>query len=251
MNDAAVMDGSGEPGLSEMERVVDTFVAPSKTFKDILRSAKWWSFLTPFLLITVFSVTSAYVVGRQVGWAQVSENQINHSPNTEDRLSQLTPEARATQMALTTKITMYSTYLVPLILVVIFLLYALVIWASFNFILGARTTYGQVFAVSWYAALPYLVTSLLGIITLLAGANVDAYDIRNPVGTNLAYYLTDAPPMVRAMLTQADLIHLWSVVLTIIGMSIVAKKSIGQSAAVVVAWWLFGVGVAALGAFFS
>lgn len=248
MSDAAVMDGSGEVGLSQVERVVDTFVAPSKTFTDILRSTSWW---LPFLLIALFSVGSAYVVGRQVGWAQVAENQINHSPNAQDRLSQLTPEARASQMALTTKITMYSTYSVPLILLVIFLLYALVIWASFNFILGARTTYGQVLAVSWYAALPYLVTSLLGMITLLAGANVDAYDIRNPVGTNLAYYLTDAPPMVRAMLTQADLIHLWSVVLTIMGMSIVAKKSIGQSAAIVVAWWVFGVGVAALGAMFS
>ncbi len=120
-----------------------------------------------------------------------------------------------------------------------------------TFVLGARTTYGQVFAVSWYAALPYLVTSLLGMITLLSGANVDAYDIRNPVGTNLAYYLPDAPPMVRATLTQADLIHLWSVVLTIIGMSIVAKKSIGQSAAMVVAWWLFGVGRGGAGGVFS
>src|SRR5580704_7210167 len=97
--DAAVMDGSGEPGLSEVERVVDTFVAPSKTFTDILRSSKWWSFLTPFLLIALFSVGSAYVVGRQVGWVQVAQNRINHSPNTQDRLNQLTPEAQAAQMA--------------------------------------------------------------------------------------------------------------------------------------------------------
>jgi hypothetical protein len=247
-SNAAVMEGSGQAGLSQVERVVDTFVAPSKTFKDILRNTSWW---LPFLLIVLFSTASAYVVGRQVGWVQVAENQIHHSPNAEDRLSQLTPEARASQMQLTAKITMYSTYALPVILLVIFLLYALVIWMSFNFGLGAQTTYAQVFAVSWYGALPYLVTSLLTIITLLAGANIDSYDIRNPVGTNLAYYLPDAPPMVRAMLTQADLIHLWSVVLTIMGMSIVAKKSIGQSAAIVLLWWFVGVGLAAVGAFFS
>ena len=44
MNDAAVVGGLGEPGLSEVERVVDTFVAPSKTFADIGRSSKWWTF---------------------------------------------------------------------------------------------------------------------------------------------------------------------------------------------------------------
>ena len=35
-------------GLSQVERVVDTFVAPSKTFTDILRSTSWW---LPFLLL--------------------------------------------------------------------------------------------------------------------------------------------------------------------------------------------------------
>ena len=28
--------------LSEVERVIDTFVAPSKTFTDIRRNASWW-----------------------------------------------------------------------------------------------------------------------------------------------------------------------------------------------------------------
>jgi hypothetical protein len=249
--DAAVMDGTGEPGLSEVERVVDTFVAPSKTFADIGRSAKWWSFLTPFLLIALFSVGSAYVVGRQVGWVQVAQNRINHSPNTQDRLNQLTPEAQAAQMATTAKITMYSTYLIPVILLIILGIYALLLWAGFNFGLGARTTFGQVWTVTWYASLPYLLTSVVGMLTLLFGANVDSYDLQNPVGTNPGYYMPDASPVLRAALTQVDLIHLWSVVLTIIGMSIVAKKSIGASAAIVMLLWFLGVGLAMLGAFFS
>ena len=35
---------SAEPaaGLSQVERVVDTFIAPSKTITDILRSTSWW-----------------------------------------------------------------------------------------------------------------------------------------------------------------------------------------------------------------
>ena len=41
MSDAAVAGPMGT-GLSEVERVVDTFIAPTKTFTDILRSASWW-----------------------------------------------------------------------------------------------------------------------------------------------------------------------------------------------------------------
>jgi hypothetical protein len=247
--DAAVADGAiSEQGLSQVERVVDTFIAPSKTFNDILRSTSWW---LPCVLMIVFSVTSAFVTGTQVGWERVAENQIHLSPKAEDRMSQLTPEQRASQMAVSVKITKMTSYGLPAILLIFFALYSLVIWGSFNFVLGARTTFGQVFAVSWYASLPYLITSLLGMITVLSGANIDAYDIKNPVGTNLAYYLADASPMVKAPLLQLDLVRLWSLGLTILGMAIVAKKTITQSAVVVLIWWVVGLAFGLVGAAFS
>lgn len=235
-------------GLSETERVVDVFVAPSKTFKDILRNSSWWM---PLLLMVVFSLASAFVVGKEVGWARVSENQMHLSSKAEDRLSQLTPEQRASQMAITAKVTMYSTYGIPVILAVVFAIYALVVWGSFNFGLGAQTTYKQVLAVSWYAALPYLITTVLGMLTVSFGGNADAYDLRNPVGTNLAYYLPDLSPILKALLAQVDLIRLWSLFLTILGMSIVAKKTMAQSALVVGFWWVFGLAFATVGAAFS
>ena len=48
MNDIVAVEGQAAgPGLSQVERVVDTFVAPTKTFKDILRDSSWW---LPYLL---------------------------------------------------------------------------------------------------------------------------------------------------------------------------------------------------------
>ena len=246
MNEIAV--GEETRGLSEAERVVDTFVAPSKTFADIRRNASWWM---PFLLMVISSLCSAYVVGSKVGWERVTENQIHLSPKSEERLNELTPEQRDHQMALSSKITMITTYCFPVILLIVFALYSLVIWASFNFGLGATTTYKQVFAVSWYAALPFLILSVLGIITVLFGGNAESYDIRNPVGTNLGYYFQDSPRMLRAILTQLDVVRLWSVALTILGMSIVAKKTIGKSAMVVLFWWVIGLVFAVVGAAFS
>ena len=232
-----------EHGLSQVERVVDTFVAPSKTFTDILRDTSWW---LPFVLMVVFSLATAYTVDKQVGFDRVTETQIHNSPKQEEAMNQMTPDQKAARMAITTKITKGITYAVPVMLVVGFAIYALLLWASFNFLLGASTTFWQVFAVCFYAALPYLLLNVLVIILLHFGGNAEAYDYKNPVGTNLGYYLTDSPGWMKALLGRLDLIQLWTVGLTIYGMSIVAKKTMMQAAMVVLALWgimtLFTVG---------
>lgn len=247
-NEFAAEPGSiAVPHLSEIERVVDTFVAPSKTFTDILRSASWW---LPCILMILGSLASAYVVQHQVGFDRVNENQIHSSPKQEDALNQLPPEQRASRMAIGAKITGYISYGIPVILIIGFAIYALILWGAFNFILGAATTFGQVFATCFYASLPYLLLNLLLILTLYFGGNAESYDYKNPVGTNLGYYMTDAAPWLKALLGRFDLIQLWTVALTVYGMAIVARKTIMQSAVVVVGLWLlmtvFTVGGAAL-----
>jgi hypothetical protein len=233
-------------GLSQVERVVDAFIAPSKTFADILRSASWW---LPFVLMFVFSIASNFVVDKQVGFDRVYENQLHNSPKQEDAMNQLTPEQKASRMAMGAKITKYSTYAVPALLVVGFAVYALILWGAFNFGLGAKTTFSQVMATCFYASLPYLLLNVLTIVMLYFGANAEAFDIKNPVGTNPAYYLPDASPVVRALLNRLDIIQLWTLALTVLGMAIVAKKTVMQSAAIVVGWWfvvtLVTVGLAA------
>ena len=247
MNDVAMAEGQAAgPGLSQVERVVDTFIAPSKTFKDILRSTSWW---LPFLLMLLVTLGSTVVVEKQVGWDRVSENQIHQNPKAEERLASLTPEQRAAQMHLSANITRYISYCSFLLVLLFVAIFALIYWASFNFGLGAKTTFGQMFAVCMYAGLPRLLTGLLSILTLLFGNSADSYDVRNPVGTNLAYFMPDSGPALKAALSFFDVIGLWNLVLLIIGMAIVAKVSTGKAAAVVVGWWvllmLISVGIAA------
>jgi hypothetical protein len=57
------------PGLSEPQRLVNTFFAPSKTFIDIRRNASWW---VPFLLISIFSVSFLMMIDKKVGFDQVA-----------------------------------------------------------------------------------------------------------------------------------------------------------------------------------
>lgn len=245
MSDVTVSGQTGQ-GLNEVERVVDTFIAPTKTFTDILRSASWW---LPFVLLVLVTLASTIVVDKQVGFQRVAENQIHQSPKQEDRFNQLTEEQKAAQlrgMSVGYRYTSYASFVIILIFVA---LAALLYWASFNFGLGARTTYGQIFAVWMYASLPKLIVGLLTIVVLLFGGNADSYNMQNPVGTNPAYYMPDAAPWLRAFLSFFDLISIWQLALLILGTAIVAKVSRGKAAAVVIGWWAFGlllsVGIAA------
>ena len=244
---AAVVEETA--GLSQMERVVNVFLAPAKTFKDILRSTSWW---LPFLLMLVSSVATAFVVQRQVGFEQVYENQVHMSANAQERLANLTPEQRAQSDKVSAEVTKYITYGSFVVILGFLALYSLILWASFNFGLGARTTFAQVFAVSMYASLPYLLISLLTIVSLCFGGNAEGYDYKNPVATNLAYFMSpDTAPWLKGLLESFDIVKLWSVVLTVVGMAIIAKKTIAQSAVVVGIYWLIGVVASIAGAAFS
>ena len=237
MNDGVVVaDGQATGhGLSQVERVVDTFVAPTKTFKDILRNRSWW---LPFLLTVLVSLSVTFAIDRQVGFERVVENQIQASPKQQDALANLTPEQRAARvhgMAIGYR---YTSFAFPVLILLFAAIASLVLVGTFNFGLGATTTFGEMFCLWMYCSLPKLITGLLTIVTLYLGGNAEGFDLKNPVGTNLAYYLPDASPGLKSALGFFDVIGIWSLVLLVLGTAIIARVSRGKAAAVVVGWWI-------------
>jgi hypothetical protein len=232
--------------LSQAERVLDAYLAPSKTFEDIRGNASWW---LPLLLMVICALATGYTVDKRVGFERAYLNHLHTTPSQEDRINQLAPDQKANSIALGAKITEAATYAFPLLLLIGFAFYSLILWAAFNFILGAETTFSQVYAVSWYAALPYVFITVLTIVTICFGGSPETYDYANPIGTNLAYYFPDLSPGPKALLTALDLIKLWSLGLQVLGMAIIARKSILQSAIIVVGWFalllVLAVGLAA------
>ena len=87
MSDMNIQPLAGEaPGLSQWQRVTNTFTAPSKTFEDIKRGNRsWWM---PFLI----SILAGYVlfagITLKIGWAQVAENTIHLNPSAAEKLEQ-------------------------------------------------------------------------------------------------------------------------------------------------------------------
>lgn len=225
-------------GLSEVERVVDVFLSPAKTFTDIRRSASWW---LPFLLAVLSTLGTALVVDKQVGFERVAENQIHQNQKQEEAMNSLTAEQRAQRLQGMGKAYRYSTYCSFVFILIFVAIGALLYWASFNFVMGAHTTFKQMFAVWMYASLPRLLIALLSIVMLLAGVNTDSYNLQNPVGTNLAYYMPEAAPWLRTILSFFDVIGLWVLALLVIGTAIVAKVARGKAAIIVLGWWLLGM----------
>ena len=64
---------AGAPGLSQWQRVTNTFTAPSKTFEDIKRGNRsWW---LPFIIMVVCSATSSLrAIYSKVACRQVVDN---------------------------------------------------------------------------------------------------------------------------------------------------------------------------------
>jgi hypothetical protein len=225
-------------GLSQVERVVDTFVAPSKTFLDILRSTSWW---LPFLLIFGITAASAFAMDQKIGFERIAERAVQQNPKAADQMAQLSAEQRATQMNVATVVTKDISYAGGVFFLMIAAIVALVMWASLNFGLGATTTYGQNFAVFMYAYLPHFFLGLLNIIFVYTGVNTENFDINNPVGTNIGYYMADSAHWVKTALSFLDVFGLWSLALMVIGSAIIARKSKGTVAIVVVGWWLLAL----------
>jgi hypothetical protein len=228
-------------GLSQIERVVDTFVAPSKTFNDIRRSSSWW---LPFLLFFIVSTLFAFAIDKKVGYDAVAEQQVQQSQKAQDQMASLSAADRAHQMKMRAVGTKYVTYVSGIFFLLIPLIGGLLNWATINFGFGAKTTFGQNYAVQMYSALPLLLKSILAIILIFAGVGTENFNLSNPVGTNLGYYLTDSAAWLKTMGTFFDLFSFWTMILAIIGLAAISGKSKGQAAAVVVGWWLVTVVVA-------
>lgn len=236
--------------LSEGARIVDTFIAPSKTFTDLRRSAAWWA---PFLLIVVVSTVFVYVAGQKIGFRKIMENQMQSQPKAQERLEQLPPDQREARLQSGAKVTQVISYAFPAITLIIWLIIALALFATFKFAAGAAVSYKVSLAIVVYAALPLMLKTLLALLSVAAGMSPDSFSFQNPVATNPGYFMSPADHLFLYSVASAlDIFMIWTLALTAIGFTCVSKVKRGTSFVIVFGWWIaFTLAGAALGAAFS
>jgi len=223
--------------LSEGARIINTFIAPSKTFTDLRRNASWWA---PWLLISIVSMALIYVVGKQIGFEQITRNQIAHSSRA-DQFDKLPADQQAKQIRLSSTIMRYAAYGNPLVVLLVFLITTVVLWVTIKVGTGGDTSFKAAYAIMMYASLPGIIGGILGIISLYAGVNPEGFDISNPVGTNLAYYLDPETTgkFVRGMASALDVFTIWTIVLIGIGFACTSKVKRSTAIGIVAGWYIF------------
>ena len=219
--------------LSEGARLINVFVAPSKTFSDLRRKSNWW---VPWLLISIFSTALIFVVGQQIGFDQVSRNQIAHSARA-DQFDKLPPDQQARQIRISATATRYFGYAFPAVILLSFVVIAAILMGVFK-VAGGDVPYGVALAIVAYGSLPGILHATLSIISMFAGVDRESFDINNPVATNPAYLMDPmSHKFLRGMASGLDVFMLWSLVL--MGIGFACNSKVKRSTAILVVLVLY------------
>jgi hypothetical protein len=221
------------PRLSQGARVIDTFIAPSKTFADIRRSAQWW---LPFLLMTLVGWGLVYIAEQKIGLQKLVANDLHARPKAEEQFDKAPPERQQQQIKLTGIIYYVA---IPVFTLLIWVVMAGLQFGTFKFGANADLSYSRALAVVAYAGLPMVLRNLLGIISVVAGVSPDGFTLNNPIASNPGYFMDAAnSPFWYFIASQVDIFLLWTLVLTAIGFATAGKVKMGTSFAIVIGWWV-------------
>ena len=218
MNDMGLPSVAGQaPGLTQWQRVADTFSAPSKTFDDIKSGNKsWWM---PFVIMVLVGYVFFAAITLKIGWSQVAENAIHLDPKAEARLAQAPESARETGM----KFTQYSMEgafaASPALVLLLGVIIVVVVWGTINFAFGGKATFSAVFAVWMYASLPGMIKALLGTMVIFAGLAPESFNLSNPAPTSVGAFvsLQDVGAALYKLATSLDFTTIWYLVLFSMG----------------------------------
>ncbi|HET7205459.1 MAG TPA: YIP1 family protein [Terriglobales bacterium] len=241
MSAASVPTPSELPArMSHGARILNTFISPAKTFGDLKNGAGWWA---PWLLISVVALMFVFTMGQEVGFEQITNNEIARSSRAE-QFEKLPPDQKAKQLAFSTNLTRVISYANPAVNLLVFVIIAGVLMGTFSVAAGAAVPFARSLAIVIYASLPAVISALLGIVSLVAGGmsgslDKDAFNVRNPVATNPAYFMDPTGnKFLYGMTSALDIFVIWSIILMGIGFSSNSKLKRGTAIGIVVAWYL-------------
>lgn len=228
-------------GYGQISRVTDLFRSPSRLFADVRRSTSWW---LPFVLTVICSLTMTLSAVSRVGFRQMAVNTMKADPGTAILLEPSTPADQRQQAIDTTETTLkVSAAATPLLILLYNALYALVLWGGLN-VLGGRADFASVFTVLLYADLIQDVRAILGTAVLRLVPDANTFNMQNPFGSNIGYYLpTNFLPWARTLLETMDLLTIWYLALIALGCSIVGRINRGAARSLVFGIWLAIVAV--------
>ena len=178
--------------------------------------------------------------GEKIGFEQVSRNEIQKSSRYE-QFEKLPAEQRERQVQLSASITKFFCYASPVVTLVIYLIVAAVLMATFNFGAGTEVKYDQAIAITMHASLPLILFYALAMVSLIIGVDPEGFNIRNVAATNPAYFMDPTHnKFLYALVSGLDVFAIWLIILTGIGYAAVSKVTRTTAIAIVAGWYVVG-----------
>ena len=241
---AALPQASAQPGLSEPARIIDTFIAPSKTFQDIKRKPGWFA---PWLLIAIVSIAFGVVAVQKLDMEQFVRQSMEHSAMAQKRMEQFSPEQRDAAISMQAKISKVGFFIYPVITLVFGLILGAVLMAVFNFGFGASVPFRHALSVTFYSFLPGVLTAILLLVSILLSPDPNAIDFAsgNPIPTSPAFFMDpNGNKFLYSLISRFDIINFWQIALLGLGFAVVSslgRKKIAPSTAITTIFVLYFV----------
>jgi Yip1 domain len=234
-----------EAKISAIGRVFGVLFSPKATFEDIVRKPSW---IAPLLLIMIFATAAGVLIGQKVDWNSF----IRHQSEQNSTFNNLPADQQEQRVAIGAKVAPYFADCAGLFIPIGLLISTLILWLAFNLFTGSSLKFSVPWAIICYAAVPTILSSILGAIV----AFLKAPGTLNPerfLASNVAAYLpTDAPHWQLVGGTILDIFAIWTLVLTAIGFSVANPKKISSGTAygivfgIWIAYFVVRVGLAAM-----
>jgi hypothetical protein len=223
------------PALSEPQRIANIYYAPSRTFEDIRRSAKFWG---PFLVMVVMSYVGVFALQQKITTDELTDSILaNMSEKQKSRIEAAPPEQQANIRASIGRNAKVFSYAGWVLYTIVALIIAAVLMATFNFALGKAVGYGTSVAIVFYSFLPSVIKTILFVITLFAGIDPANFNIENPVATNPAFWMNkNDMPVLYPLMQTLDIFTIWQTVLIGLGFAVVTRTKKSTAIIAVVAW---------------
>ena len=209
------------PGLSEPQRLVNVFIAPSKTFGDLKRNPSWW---VAWLVTAIFLVIFGVVAVQKIDMVQFLQREIDKSPSAQRRMEQLTPEQREKGLAMQATGTKVVFYIYPVFTLIGGLIIAGVLMAVFNFMLGAEVPFQRALAIVFYSFVPLIISTILLTVSVLFSSDPNTIDLTNPMPTNPGFFMDPlGNKFIYAIASSLDIFSIW--VVTLLGLGFATASS--------------------------
>jgi hypothetical protein len=235
--------------MSEVGTLGSIFFEPGRTFDDLKRKPR---FIIAAVIMSLLVFGYSFGLQTKIGEAglrsYIAEQMDKQAPN-------MPADQKASQVDLQMTISKYSSYAVPVVVFIAFLIGGLFYWAAAK-AFGGEGGFLHAVSVFTYSSFPPTVVSMIASFIIMAIKPAEDIDLalsqRSLINANPSFFVDGhSVPVLATLLATLDIFAIWGWILAAIGLRITNRLSSGSAWAIVIIIALIGVAFRIISAYFS